>query len=443
MAIIKQVIKNICGYGFKKTKEFRDMENSQNEIKVLKKTCIQLRHKLHYMESGKITVFFVCQRVSFWGSLKSIYESMLNDPLFNVQIISVPNKKQLKSVGLNNDEYEDEGVMAYFSRLGINTIEGYNKSSKKWIDLTKTQADYIFFQTPYDITRFQEYNSKLISKYIEICYVPYAILMFKGIVEECTFQKDYFDNVSLYFAESNYHLQEANKNFNLQKNTDINVFLSGYPRFDNLDQYEKTEALKGVWNFERNPSIKRVIWTPRWSTNESTCTFFDYKDKLVEYVKTNKNVDFIFRPHPQAFSEWNATGELPEIEAEEYKQSYNVLRNAAIDFSNDFLQTFYSSDILITDISSIIPEYFLTKKPIIYCNKTDVFNEFGEQLAKGFYWVNTWDELKEVLNRLLLGQDPLKEKRNELIQSYFKISTNSGQIIKDIIKKKYLEDVNA
>ena len=119
---------------------------------------------------------------------------------------------------------------------------------------------------------------------------------------------------------------------------------------------------------------------------------------------------------------------------------YQNCPNAKIDFQKEYLTTFYSSDFLITDISSIISEYFLTKKPIIYCHRTNHFNHLGSKMAEGFYWVHNWEELKNAIEMLKRGEDPLFEKRQQIIRDNFYINPNgAGNTIKEIIKKDFYE----
>jgi hypothetical protein len=190
-----------------------------------------------------------------------------------------------------------------------------------------------------------------------------------------------------------------------------------------------------AWSFGRAGGKYRILWTPRWCTNEGNCNFFDYKDDVLAYCDEHSDVDFVFRPHPQAFLAWNASGELPEAEAERYRRQYAVRANAKIDGSRTYLSTFYSSDCLISDISSIIAEYFLTGKPVVYCHKKDCFNDFSRKLSEGFYWVRDRKELFAALDMLRSGEDPLKETRQRLIQTEFSIPlSGAGNHIKDIIK---------
>lgn len=54
---------------------------------------------------------------------------------------------------------------------------------------------------------------------------------------------------------------------------------------------------------KQNQGLKIVLWTPRWSTDPyiGGSNFFNYKDIMTRLVKQNKNILFIFRPHPLMF----------------------------------------------------------------------------------------------------------------------------------------------
>lgn len=385
----------------------------------------------------RINVVFVCHRPNVWGSLKSIYEECLNDERFNVSIVAIPCKKQLPKLGLSHKVYESEGAEEYYKNFECNVINGYDYLNNKWFNLKKLKPDYVFFQTPYNIIRPKKYRTGVVSKYTKILYVHYAAnFIGAGILEE-SYPLDFIKDIYTIFVQDERD-QKLIEDYLKNNNLNIRTLLTGFPRYDELD------SLKGIdsknWNLPRNNNVKRVIWTPRWTTNEGNCNFFEYKDFLIEYAKKHSNFDFIFRPHPQAFLEWNATGELPEKEAEEYKKKYSDCKNAKIDLQKEYLTTFYSSDFMITDISSIVAEYFLTGKPIIYCHKKDCFNDFSRKISEGFYWVRNQKELEERINDLMAGNDPLAEVRKKLIKENFYINPRkAGKQIKEYM----LEDFNA
>lgn len=431
LPLINKIFRKISNFEYK-------IQILENENNILSQEITDIRIKNKTITGQKINVVFVCHRPNVWSSLKSLYETLRTNQFFNVTIVAIPVKKDLPKLGLNHEFYTTEGAEEFFK--DYNCINGYDYEKKEWFDLRKLKPDYLFFQQPYNVALNPLYNSALVSKYCKICYVAYASnFIGNGVLEE-TMPKDFMKNVSLFFTQNEIDNRLVNSVLKTYENTFTRTFITGFPRYDDINKYKNSES--SLWKFSREKNKFRIIWTPRWCTNEGNCNFFEYKDALLEYADKNKDIDFIFRPHPQAFVGLNATGELPEKEADKYKAEYEKRENTTIDYQKEYFQTFFSSDCLVTDISSIIADYFLTGNPIIYCHKKDCFNELSRKLSEGFYWVKNKRELFETLDKIKNGYDPLKEKRQELIKTQFQISDKTAGIkIVEIIKKDALGEL--
>lgn len=386
-----------------------------------------IRRKVNNGE--KIRVVFVCHRPAVWSSLKSVYEELKNDSDFDVKIVAIPNKKEIPGKWMEHDIYESEGAEDFFAQYGC--INGYDYEKKEWLDLRTLQPDYIFFQQPYNVTRCEAYKSYNVSKYARLLYVAYATdFIGDGVLEE-TSPKDYLNDVYFYFTQNKLDHELIKGILDKQKNMHSRPVLTGFPRYDGIDKYVGSDS--DLW--KRSKDKYRVMWTPRWCTNEGNCSFFDYKDELVNYCNGHEKIDLLFRPHPQAFSNWNQTGELPNEEAQEYKSVYTNSDNMNIDQKSEYMDTIFSSDCLISDTSSFIADYFLTGNPVIYCHKINMFNSFSQRMSEGFYWVNNWGELEETLDMLSNGEDPLKEKRQKLIEELYNTKESAAAAIVRAIKQ--------
>lgn len=410
------------------------LENQLNEVKhqcVLNgRKAIEYRLKLKTLNNEKINVVFICHRPAVWESLHSVYNVLNRDEDFNVFIVAIPNKKELPELGLNHEEYESEGAEEFWKEYGC--INGYDYEKREWFDLKKLNPDYVFFQQPYNITRCEEYKSWNVAQYAKICYVPYAYdFIGNGVLEETT-PRDFMQDVSFYFTQNNIDDHMVRNILKKYFIDDVKTVVTGFPRYDDLEQYKESFA-KG-WDFAEEGSY-RVMWTPRWCTNEGNCNFFQYKDDIVEYALKHKDVSLLFRPHPQAFLNWNRTGEFPKKEADAYQKIYAEADNMRIDAEKSYFNTIFNSDCLISDTSSFIADYFTTGKPIIYCHKIDTFNELSKKMSEGFYWAHNWKELENILDDLKNGKDVLKERRLQLLQELFGRKQNAGETIKEIIKQ--------
>lgn len=411
----------------------------ENEIALLKKENTMLafsnvhnRIRIKALTGEKINIVFVCFRPAIWTSLATVYTALKNDDMFDVKIIAIPNKKELPDRNLSHDEYISEGAEVFWKDFGC--VNGYNYETQEWLDIRLLNPDYVFFQQPYNICYNTKYKTSSVSRYAKICYVPYAhTIIASGVFESCN-PPDFLENLSFYFTMNEDADELTRTHLKRISNDFTKVIITGFPRYDNIKRFVSCES--SLWSYPRSSNKFRIIWTPRWTTIEGNSSFFDYKDKLLEYCDTHSDIDFIFRPHPQAFAELHSTGELTEKEAEIYKAEYQKRPNAVIDNTKEYFETFFSSDCLVTDASSIMADYFITGKPIIYCHKISCFTDFAEKLSEGFYWVNNWQELQQTFDMLKKGNDPLKQKRLEIIKSQFDVSKEgAGHAIAAIIKK--------
>lgn len=412
-----------------KVNQIRRIEKHlEQESLLAAESSIDTRLKLKKLLGEKVRVLFICHRPEVWNSLKIVYEAFLADPAFEVTILAIPNKKQLPQKEFSHEEYESEGAEEFWK--GANCIEGYDYQKDEWIDPRDLYPDYVFLQQPYNITRPAKYKSWILSKYAKLCYVTYVYGVFGEEALAGFHPEDFLTSTSFYFAPDSLHYEYICQRLKTMNNFFTRSYMTGFPRFD-LSLENGGEKERGGF---------RALWTPRWSTCEGNSFFFAYKDLMLSYCDEHPSFSLTFRPHPQSFLEWNATGEMKEEEAAVYKKEYEKRENAQIDTNKDYLASFQETDCFITDLTSLMVEYLLTGKPIIYCHRVDGFSEIGRKLARGYYWVRNWEELVKTLDMLRSGEDPLKEERKAIAREFFYCpSEGAGIKIKEIIKEDALK----
>ena len=369
----------------------------------------------------KIHVVFVCHRPAVWGALRSVYDAIKEDDRFCVSFVAIPSKKLLPDLGLDHEIYESEGAEEFWKDCGC--INGYDYYTGKWLDLKTLNPDYIFFQQPYNSMLCREYASGIVSQYAKLCYVSYFAACKYGDLYDESLPLDFLRDVSFYFSQNTVDDRFVRNRVDLANGGMTKVCLTGYPKYDYARQY----AASGL-EAKRKDHQFGIIWTPRWTTNEGLCHFFDYKDKLVEYCLDNPTVDLIFRPHPQAFLEWERTGELPEKEREAYLRIFDQNSHLHVDQSKNYYPLLYASNCLVTDMSSIVFDYMLTGNPVILCMDQDK-DGFYEDIGDGLYRVSTWDELSDTLSMLVGGEDPLYDMRQRIVRERMNI-TDEGAGVK-------------
>ena len=132
-------------------------------------------------------------------------------------------------------------------------------------------------------------------------------------------------------------------------------------------------------------------------------------------------MDFLFRPHPLALDNFLKTGEMTREQVQSFHDQIQALPNVSLDCQKEYFSTMWGASVLVTDISGIMPEYFVTGKPMIYCasNMPLTPSPHTETMLEGCYTVYNREELFACLEQLAAGVDPLAQKRQEIAEKLY------------------------
>lgn len=390
-----------------------------------KKAIKNYKEELRIVRSGKIKIGFLLQDLNVWNKVASIAKVLLNDERFDVYLICLPRSfNDDRIVEAVNETYKN--VLEGYGHLRCNIINALENN--KFIDLRKLELSYLFYTRPYNNFLPKEYRSYNTSNYLKICYTQYAIILDNGLYEDLC-KIDFFRNVYAVYAstmdEEKYIQNRINK-MGMSEYQKSKYF--GYAAAANfLDQ--KING-KGAW--PENVVQNKILWTPRWSENN----FGRYRKQLIEYAKNRNDIFIIHRPHPLTLGTYLQTGKMTKKEVDQYKLLANS-NNSKLDESKEYGATFWQSTLLITDYSSIIFEYFLTGKPIIYCpSKEMIYSPIGlfEEMLKYCYIAKDWAEIQQTIDMLLDGDDFKKHERENFIKKEFNLGyfNAPNKIVNDI-----------
>lgn len=403
------------------------------KLQIDKSICLKTRYKR--AQNIPVKVVFVCHEPAFWSMFRSVYELMKSDPQFETVIIAMP--KPYTNPISEKANFRIKNIIDFFNDNSIEFIKGYDVETGNWLDPLELAADYIFFQTPYNIYG-PEWSIDMVSSFSRVCYIPYGTLMIKGRVAKIVHDEHFFKHVHLFFMQSDFKKKMFLDEF---KDRDwckeSRVIVSGHPKLSFL--LENKDCSGKVWRRKNDKSVKKVLWTPRWRQVEGTCSFYDYREYFFNFCIEHKEVDFVFRPHPRFFHDSVVTGDMSIKDLNKLKSDYDNSENMRIDLTGSYEDTLMTSDMLVSDITSIMFEYMATGKPIIYTHKKDIFNDFGKRLSEGFYWVRNERELNITVNMLLSGEDPMRDIRNKLRSELVYFPKNGPA---SIIKQSIIDDWN-
>ncbi|MCI7322094.1 MAG: CDP-glycerol glycerophosphotransferase family protein [Lachnospiraceae bacterium] len=374
----------------------------------------------------KLNVVFIVQYIPGWNKLEPIYFKMKLDDRFNPIIVCVPlniKNSKLLNQDFSNDTYD------YFISKGCEAINALDENGE-WFDIRNLSPDFVFHSRPYNSCMPQCFSSKEIRKYALLCNVLYGPNMTKNVREE-TLNFDYFSDVFCYFA-----FDDDEKDFYIHR-----FFVGTKCGIQKCYPYGATaleQMLLCKKEREESSYVKTVFWTPRWSTDPNTggSNFFRYVNTIKELVRLNPNVLFIIRPHPLMFENFVNTGEMSKKGVYLFKKYCETTNNVCLDESKEYLNNFWQSDILITDMSGIVPEYFITGKPIIYCHSTCnfIYDNSTSRMIDTLYAVNSSEELVNEFNHLICNEDEKRWRREECIKNLFGDYKNNSENILGIMK---------
>ena len=367
--------------------------------------------------SGPIRVGFLCQYLPAWTKVKELYQILQEDSRFEVFLICVPlgihNHSLDNPESLENEAYEY--CLAHGYSEAINALIGKGK----WFDLKSLNLEYLFYPRPYNSFMPYEYTTRQVSRYCKICLVMYGIEK-SETTDKIQLNRDFMSNVYFYFADF-----LTTKNFNVKRNRFLHLLglqkteHTGYPMIEHLHHYQHSESKS--WAFSENSF--RVMWTPRWASDPALggSNFLKYYNAFLRFAETHHDIDFLFRPHPLTFSHLLAAGQLTERDLNDFIRRCDELPNVALDKEAGYEATFWNSSVLVSDISSIIPEYLSLEKPVVLCVSNMGMNLAPHfvKMLEGCYIVNDEEEMFRCIRMLQAGEDPLADRRREISNELF------------------------
>ena len=137
------------------------------------------------------------------------------------------------------------------------------------------------------------------------------------------------------------------------------------------------------------------------------------------------------------FSNFEKTGEMSGEEAKQYLNNYMEHERLMYDNYAEYYTTLWNSDVLVADLTTVIIEYFVVRKPIIYCVADIEYNDFMKKVISGCYCVHNGQELADTLDMLERGEDPLLDERNRIADYLLKGKEDTAKEIVSKIKEDF------
>ncbi len=368
-----------------------------------------LKNRKH--EDGKkIKIVFIFNYVEAWNSNISIYRAA-EEMGYDVSFLCLPKgtTKNGKFVSSKegNEEYDfcvKNGVKS------INACIGENQ----WFDLEKYAPDYVFYNRPYCHMYPKEYMPQAVNKYAKTCCVFYGAPNGSDKHLSISYNYEFCNGINIMFCSAKYRTDYCKKIF--------------WPalKLKTMELAEINSACfdsKLYSNFPNNER-KVICWIPRWNVGGNISVnndsgFFKYYENLIDYMDKHPDLELIIRPHPLMFQTIVTRQIKTQAEVDQLIESINAKENVSFDQNTDYIDTFIKTDILIADFSSLITQFYMTGRPIIYCDNMDgITDPLFHKMYASLYTANNFSEMEKSLSTLSSGIDPNERERKSIVSEY-------------------------
>lgn len=408
-----RTFKKILMPAYKLSSKFINLDPLVTKIKV---ALIRRKKK-----KGPIRIGFIVQMPAIWDKTEIVYNRFSKLQYCETTMVVVPHydliAKNTKNDYSNYDFYQKKchGTIIKAVDDNLNTI-----------DLKDLDFDYVFYERPYDLYLPKQLQTTEVSQFTKICYIPYGYRCSPDF-DPVIFSNSIFKNAYYIFCDSKSQIS-AIKEFHHIKDDDSHNF----PAFLN-EGYPTLEPYLDLYQNQNNFNTDIIMWTPRFSYNEliGGSHYFEYKDIITDSNVLN-NSKLIFRPHPMMFETFISEELMSETDKQLFLDKLEKM-GAEYDSDNTLYNSISRSSLLITDISSIIINYFVTGKPIIFCNHKYSKTEQFKKIIDCMYIANNEEDLKRYITEITNGNDYLKEKRHKLINDEFLYHSGSSKRIVNTI----------
>lgn len=358
---------------------------------------------------------------SLWTMFESLYDELKNDERFEVTIVAMPDVDKGKLVGNSSSEM--------LTKAGVPHEVLYQNG--KLGSLSSYGFHYVFPSRHYTYIRPKKYVNWRLRGIARMCHISYGVCIFSGGILEIVMDFEELQHYSIVFSETAIHTDLFKERRDKYPDCHTKIELAGSPKFDAISPED----------FACPPSKYRqvILYAPRWTPDGDACTFLDYYECFFKLVEDHPDVKYILRPHPLMKNRFRGRV-VPEEEWDAIFDRFNDYDNAEVDESPDYRAAFKQATVFVSDISSLIPEFLLTEKPLIYAQKHWQFNQFGKAMSEGVYRCHDWDEVSNVLDCLREGNHPKEETQRRVINECFYLGEESAAYrMKQAVLKDYQE----
>ena len=380
-------------------------------------------------------IVFFAELGQKWDSMSSVYNAFKKRKDCEVKVVLTPIFRAVQS-----DEKVKKDVIYedYLTPMGISHIPYFQ------YDISKELPDMAFISNPYESVTISKFWPENIAKFTRLVYLPYytdMIINSESSQVHCDFP------VAKYawkiIAQSD-KVKDIHKK--LAPKRGENVLVTGLPKWDdiyslNIDPPE----LDPSWKIKLK-GRKVFLWNSHYNIGSDKSALLEFGKSIIDFFSKRKDIALVWRPHPMTETIFKLY--LPQYKAfwEDLKDTVSKSDNMLLDVNPSYQMAFQYSDALISDWSSLLAQYMMTKKPILWLRKEKANEDY---LSNSRFLVRvdcleqaiSSEEIYEFINRIIKGIDMNRDSRLLVLQEDLpNFDGNIGERVCSLLLKELNEE---
>lgn len=359
----------------------------------------------------QVRAVFLAELGQKWDSMESVYEAMRDDPRFDTVVVLTP---VFRVVNRNGKQEQEVIYKDYLTAKGILFL-GYDQ-----YNLEEDCPDLAFICQPYEACTLKEYWPETIAKHTRLVYLNYGVT---GPVFEDSAEPLCRLPVHRYAwkvpGATELHFQYYSKH---AVNGGGNMIVTGLPKFDPMIRLKtKPAPIPEAWK----PAVqgrKVIFWNTWYDPARSSLDCFD---QIAGWLQKHDDCAVIWRLHPMM----HTVAKLyypPEVYERLQKNiaAAKAMPNMIYDDLASYETGFSCSNAQISDFSSMMFQYLLLDKPVLWIRKKGIYGPYNGEMKADEYFIDwrwmeeAWnaEEVLQFLDRIRRGQDEKADIRRLVLE---------------------------
>lgn len=368
----------------------------------------------------QVRAVFFAELGEKWDAMQSVYEAMRNDPRFDAVVARTPVGR---AVMKNEEQVQEIIYKDFLTPMGIPSL-GYDE-----YDLASDCPELAFISQPYESATIEPFWPESIAKHTRLVYLSYYLpeRVHHNTVTALARMPVYrfaWKNVCSGKKHYAFYCRHA-------ANGGANALVTGLPKTDPLvTSGSAAIPLPDSWEVLSGKTI--FLWNSWYDISVSSLRYFEV---LMEWFCTHKDCALIWRPHPMSnmVTKLYSPDQYPVYQ--EMLRRADAAENVLLDGETSCLAAFAASHAMISDYSSLLPQYLLLDKPALWM-KGGGFSFTGEEFIDS-RWMEQAGNVEDVLaflERIRNGEDSNAELRAAIRQRDLPLADgHCGERVRDAV----------